>query len=206
MDRKASKLADALKYAQNKSAGFRNALADMADKPWPYTDPRAFAQGMGTAPSEGAARYGAAALPFVGDAVGLAQDIGGYIQDPGSLTPGAGALSLLGMVPGIPRMPKPFGSAEREALQFWVSETGSLKQARRQLWETAKATKDPEIRRVAEYADEIEGILRFNKAEDADPVSLAKWLKSNPVGPDGKAAAKVLDTERKPPPRHPGGW
>ncbi len=168
-----------------------NALAEIAGKPFP--DPRVYARG-------------AEFVPGVGDAVGLAQDVRGYVEAPSSLTPWAGLGSLAALAPGVPRMPKAFGPAEREALQFWVSEAGSFKRARKELWQTAKATKDPEIRRVAEYADEIDGILRFHKAEDADPASLAKWLNANPVGPDGKAAAKVLNTERKPPPRHPGGW
>ena len=39
--------------------------------------------------------------PF-GDALGLLADTAGYVQDPSSLTPLRGALSLAGLVPGIP--------------------------------------------------------------------------------------------------------
>ena len=40
--------------------------------------------------------------PF-GDALGLLADTAGYIQDPSSLTPGRGLLSLAALIPGIPR-------------------------------------------------------------------------------------------------------
>ena len=39
--------------------------------------------------------------PF-GDALGLLADTAGYIQDPSSLTPGRGLLSLAALAPGIP--------------------------------------------------------------------------------------------------------
>jgi hypothetical protein len=48
--------------------------------------------------------------PF-GDALGLLADAAGYAQDPSSLTPGRGLLSLAGLLPGIP------GAAAREGAQ-----------------------------------------------------------------------------------------
>lgn len=41
--------------------------------------------------------------PF-GDALGLLADTAGYVQDPSSLTPGRGLLSLAALIPGIPRV------------------------------------------------------------------------------------------------------
>ena len=77
----------------------RNALLS---RPWPYTDPRAFAQGMGTAPSQEAANVGASFLPGIGDAVGFAQDVGGMYTDPRTRTPLNGLLTLAALLPGIP--------------------------------------------------------------------------------------------------------
>ena len=42
-------------------------------------------------------------LPVVGDASGLLADAAGYAQDPSTLTPTSGLLSLAAVVPGIPR-------------------------------------------------------------------------------------------------------
>lgn len=45
------------------------------------------------------------ALPSpLGDAVGLLADGMGYVQDPKSLTPTAGLLSLAGVIPGVPAL------------------------------------------------------------------------------------------------------
>lgn len=80
----------------------RNYANGLAEKPWPYTDPRAFAQGMGTAPSEDAARIGASFLPGIGDAVGLAQDVAGFYTNPETRSPLNALLSLAALVPAIP--------------------------------------------------------------------------------------------------------
>ena len=45
--------------------------------------------------------------PVAGDAVGLLADGWGYAQDPKSLTPTAGLLSLAGLIPFVPRGMKP---------------------------------------------------------------------------------------------------
>jgi hypothetical protein len=44
----------------------------------------------------------ASMVPGVGDAIGLLSDASGYLNDPKSLTPATGLLSLAALVPGIP--------------------------------------------------------------------------------------------------------
>ena len=67
-------------------------------------DPRAMAEGMGTAPSEGAARFGSNLLPLVGDASGALQDAEMFYRDPSSRTWRNGLLSAAGILPGVPGM------------------------------------------------------------------------------------------------------
>jgi len=62
--------------------------------------------------------------PF-GDALGLLADAAGYAQDPSSLTPRSGLLSLAAMIPGIPRQSvfRAVGPDELDAIR----KTGKIK-------------------------------------------------------------------------------
>lgn len=87
---------------------------------------RDMAQGMGTAPSEGAARFGSNFLPVVGDAAGLAQDAEMFYSDPASRTILNGLMSAAGVFPFVP--PASSGRAARELLiespvpgTYWAS-------------------------------------------------------------------------------------
>ena len=71
---------------------------------FPYLDPRAMAgRGLPNQQSSPRAMTAAASMvPGVGDAIGLLSDASGFVQDPKSLTPATGLLSLAGLVPGVP--------------------------------------------------------------------------------------------------------
>jgi hypothetical protein len=71
----------------------------------PYLDPRAMAGGKLPNHQSDPKMMSAAAqfVPGVGDAIGLLSDAAGYIQNPQSLTPASGLLSLAALAPGIPR-------------------------------------------------------------------------------------------------------
>ncbi len=79
--------------------------------------------------------------PF-GDALGLLADAAGYAQDPKSLTPMSGLLSLAAMIPGIPRKPKLLSRAEfskmpDEALTAYTDELTSYVEQLRKKWDSA---------------------------------------------------------------------
>jgi hypothetical protein len=179
-------------------------------------DPRAMA-GNELPNSQSDPRMMAAAaqfIPGIGDAVGAISDAGMYATDPSSRTPLNGLLSLAALAPGIPSaagkmkplLSKPFlsMSQKREALRFWVQESGSLKQAAKDLRAASKNA--PELRDVVEYADDMDGILRFHRADDTG-AKLRKWLRSQ-RNPDLSLAAEIdmIESGAKKIPRHPGGW
>ena len=75
---------------------------------FPYLDPRAMAgQGLPNQQSSPRAMTAAASfVPGVGDAIGLLSDASGYVQNPKSLTPLTGLLSLAGVLPFVPAVSK----------------------------------------------------------------------------------------------------
>jgi hypothetical protein len=63
------------------------------------------------------------ALPSpIGDVAGLLADGIGYAGNPQSFTPGAGLLSLAGLVPGVPRVPKKAGWFSSDLVSEFVAD------------------------------------------------------------------------------------
>lgn len=85
---------------------------------FPFLDPRQMAgRGLPNQTTDPRMATAAASMaPGVGDVIGLLSDASGYIQNPGSLTPAAGLLSVAGLIPGVPsggamrQLKRPFAS------------------------------------------------------------------------------------------------
>jgi hypothetical protein len=100
--------------ARRRMLELRNAFSSqsMARNPiLSQIDPRDMAQGLSATqpmnPAVSSALVGA--IPGIGDAIGLGQDVANYASDPSSRTWGNGLLSLAALLPGVPRVIRPKG-------------------------------------------------------------------------------------------------